>query len=367
VTEILVIEDDLILLDQVVSILQHQGYTVRGTDSGKIGLQLAAEKPPEVMLCDIQLPDMEGYDILSSVRHTPSTSATPFIFMTARVSREDMRRGMELGADDYLTKPFTSEELLKAVETQLKKQEQLHEAYASRVQALRETLIHALPRELENPLNEIIYYADWIVDQAENVSPEDIRKTSETIDRLAYQMHRLTENYLGYVHLELMSTKPEWLESLQQRNVDDACPIVRSAIHVEARKANRDNDVIIQCESHALVLVAGDSLEKIVEEIINYAFQTSPPGVPIKVKTKLTEHHWLLSFHLQQVATTQERLARLAGKTNLQDYLYQQQAGQLEAGLMIAKRLTEVHGGQFSAEFAPDSSVTFQIQLRREG
>ena len=80
-TEILVIEDDLILLDQVVSILQYEGYAVRGTDSGKIGLTLAAEKSPDVMLCDIQLPDMEGYEILRSVRTIPTTSTIPFIFM----------------------------------------------------------------------------------------------------------------------------------------------------------------------------------------------------------------------------------------------------------------------------------------------
>jgi diguanylate cyclase (GGDEF) domain len=89
--------------------------------NGRIGVELAEKHHPDLVVCDIAMPELDGYGTLSALRANPQTATTPFIFLTAKVSKADMRQGMDLGADDYLTKPFTAQELLAAIDARLKK------------------------------------------------------------------------------------------------------------------------------------------------------------------------------------------------------------------------------------------------------
>ena len=119
--KILVIDDDVEIVDMVEYMLTEDGYTVVGAETGEEGLQVASEFRPDLILCDIMMPGMDGYEILKRTRRDPEMATTPFVFITAKSAPEEHRTGMELGADDYLSKPFTEEELLAAVEAQLEK------------------------------------------------------------------------------------------------------------------------------------------------------------------------------------------------------------------------------------------------------
>src|SRR5574341_674227 len=122
-TQILVIEDSYGLLNEIIAILSSKGYEAIGAENGLIGLERAKERLPDLILCDVIMPVMDGYTMLLELRSdpNPAVSTIPFLFLTARSNRKDMRRGMELGADDFIMKPFTSQELIGAVETNLKK------------------------------------------------------------------------------------------------------------------------------------------------------------------------------------------------------------------------------------------------------
>jgi two-component system, OmpR family, alkaline phosphatase synthesis response regulator PhoP len=122
---ILVIEDDLEILANVEEILELQEFdTVSATD-GSLGLRLAKRQLPDLVVCDVMLPRLDGYSILQELRQHEETSATPFIFLSAKSQRADVRRAMELGADDYIMKPFTGGELIKSVNVCLDKYETL--------------------------------------------------------------------------------------------------------------------------------------------------------------------------------------------------------------------------------------------------
>jgi two-component system, OmpR family, alkaline phosphatase synthesis response regulator PhoP len=131
-TRILVIEDDAEILENIESILEIQNFeTLTATDS-QIGVQIAKEKDPDLIICDVTMPHLDGYGVLSQLRQNESTATTPFIFLTGRVEWADMRMGMGLGADDYLTKPFTKDELLKAIVTCLEKYSRLIQHYCEK-------------------------------------------------------------------------------------------------------------------------------------------------------------------------------------------------------------------------------------------
>jgi len=123
-TKILVIEDNNDIRESTCEILELAGYNTFQAKNGKIGVEMALTKLPDVILCDISMPELDGFGVLNMLSKQPSTSGLPFIFLTAKTERTDMRRGMEMGADDYLTKPFNENELLNAIDCRLKKRDQ---------------------------------------------------------------------------------------------------------------------------------------------------------------------------------------------------------------------------------------------------
>ncbi|MGQ9865781.1 MAG: putative bifunctional diguanylate cyclase/phosphodiesterase [Pseudanabaenaceae cyanobacterium] len=122
---ILVIEDSNVLREEIGDILRLEGYEVWEAENGRVGWELAKLRRPSVILCDVVMPEMDGLSVLRAVRQHPETETIPLIFLTAQADKRDIRRGMELGADDYLTKPFTASELLGAVRARLQKQARL--------------------------------------------------------------------------------------------------------------------------------------------------------------------------------------------------------------------------------------------------
>ena len=119
--KVLLIEDDRIMRENTAEILELAGYQVETADNGKTGVEQARRFVPDIILCDIMMPGLDGYGVLHVLSKDTEIQDTPFIFLTAKAEKSDLRKGMELGADDYLTKPFDDTELLNAIETRLRK------------------------------------------------------------------------------------------------------------------------------------------------------------------------------------------------------------------------------------------------------
>ena len=119
--KILIIEDDSATRDNLATILRMEGFEPFTAPDGRRGVETALRENPDLILCDVMMPSMDGHNVLSALREKSATANTPFIFLTARSDRSDIRTGMNLGADDYLTKPATATELLAAVNARLKR------------------------------------------------------------------------------------------------------------------------------------------------------------------------------------------------------------------------------------------------------
>ncbi len=119
--KVLFIEDDTVLRENTAELLELADYEVRTAPNGKIGLDLAKKERPDIVVCDIMMPEMDGYGVLQALSENVSTQNIPFIFLSAKTEHKDVRKGMNLGADDYLTKPFEEEELIGAIESRLAK------------------------------------------------------------------------------------------------------------------------------------------------------------------------------------------------------------------------------------------------------
>lgn len=137
---ILVIDDNTDIRENTAEILALAGYQTFTAENGKRGVEIAAQEKPDLIVCDIMMPELDGYGVLHLLKNRPETENIPFIFLTAKTERTDFRKGMEMGADDYITKPFDDIELLKAIEIRLKKIGIIQAQYAQGEQGANELL-----------------------------------------------------------------------------------------------------------------------------------------------------------------------------------------------------------------------------------
>jgi CRP-like cAMP-binding protein/CheY-like chemotaxis protein len=167
--KVLIIEDNDDIRENVIEILELAGYTVASANNGKAGVELAFADTPDIILCDIMMPELDGYGVLYMLSKRPETIAVPFIFLTAKAEHFDRRKGMEMGADDYLTKPFDDMELLAAIESRFKKKEGQRAFYSKSLDRLNTLVakkdgLGALKKIIEErkartfKKNQVIYY-----------------------------------------------------------------------------------------------------------------------------------------------------------------------------------------------------------------
>jgi DNA-binding response OmpR family regulator len=119
--KILIIEDEPSVRANILDLLSAEEFNAVAADNGATGVQLALSHRPDLIICDVMMPQLDGHGVLQALRQNPVTATIPFIFLTAKVDRSDLREGMSLGADDYVTKPFRPKELLQAINTRLAK------------------------------------------------------------------------------------------------------------------------------------------------------------------------------------------------------------------------------------------------------
>lgn len=136
--KILVIEDEDFVRENIVELLDVEGFEVISAENGREGVDLAKAMAPDLILCDVMMPGVDGYGVLTALRQESVTAAVPFIFLTAKAAKGDFRQGMELGADDYITKPFTRAELLSAINSRLKKQAAVQQRYHTELQQAKQ-------------------------------------------------------------------------------------------------------------------------------------------------------------------------------------------------------------------------------------
>ena len=199
-SRILLIEDEIALINALEVILQANGFEVEKANCGSEALSiLQADNSIDLILCDLNLPDMSGFDILNKVRNTLDLYFLPFIFLTAFADESDVRHGMNMGADDYLTKPFSTKELLKTVNSRLQIKEKKMRMRRHFVdQKWSELLNHSFRQEFYTPLNGIMNASYLLESSAIPLEQSIVKDTISAIYGATFRMHRNTRNLLLY-------------------------------------------------------------------------------------------------------------------------------------------------------------------------
>lgn len=358
--KILVIEDEEPVRMNIAELLELEGYTVLEAENGLVGLRLAQTQSPDLIISDANMPELDGYGVLAALRQNPSTAAIPFIFLTARSEKTDMRQGMRLGADDYLTKPFTLFELMHAVSSRLERHDTIQKTLNTKLQDLRANISMALPHELRTPLIGILGFSKVIKSEYQNLEPADMGEMAEYIFTSAEQLHHLIENYLFYVQLETILTDPEKIQLLRCGITPDSYDIISSAVLTKASAVHRMNDVICELEDIPLAM-AQEHLSKIIVELADNAIKFSIPETPVLLKSSCTETQYTLHISNGGRGMTEDQLKNFGAFIQF-DRINQEQKGS-GMGLAIIQRIVHIYDGKFEVSSIPNETTTVSITL----
>lgn len=357
---ILVVEDETTILENIIETLELEHYKVMGAPNGRVGVEVALREHPDLILCDIAMPELDGYGVLLELRGHAATALTPLIFLTAHADRASMRQGFELGADDYLTKPFSHDELLRAVKTQLEKLEIARRQRENELDMLRDTIIAALPHELRTPLSGIIGCADFLILDHESIDRDQMKNIAEIIMRSGNRLQRVLENYLVYSQITAFASDPQRIAKLREEVCDYTGPLLMDAVVSLAQTAERPDD-LTQAIEDIPVAMSPDNLSRIGYELVDNAFKFSNKGTPVEVTAQADGDHYWLRVSDQGRGMTANQISRIGAYNQFNRSFYEQQG--LGLGLVIAKRTTEIYGGTFTIESQPDVGTTVTVKL----
>jgi two-component system, sensor histidine kinase and response regulator len=361
VTKILVIEDEPQIRSNLAEILTlHQFDTATAAD-GSQGVEMAQNHIPDVILCDVTMPKLDGFGVLEQLRQIDQTAHIPFIFLTSHDDRPSTRKGMELGADDYLTKPCTAQELLGAIQTQLEKRAIAVKETQAKLSQLRRTICHALPHEIYTPLNGIIGFSELLVQEHFSLPEEEELEIAQSIRESATRLHHLSQNFLIYSELELIASNPEKVQALQNAQESSYIrKVVSEVAYQQADSALRLADLKLELDN-VPVLISELKLKKIAEELINNAFKFSQPRSPVHVLGRRDGDRYWLRVIDQGRGMTREQIESIGGLMQFERKQYEQQG--IGLGLSIAKRMVELHQGQLTIESIPGEVTRINVWL----
>jgi two-component system, sensor histidine kinase and response regulator len=345
---ILLVEDDDILREEMATWLEFEGYRATTAASGQEGLQEAIDEKYDLVVSDIMMPDMDGLELLTELRNRPHTRLLPVIFVTARAERGDVRLGMQLGADDYITKPFTRLELLQAVATRLERQAEQQQKVDDSLAALHRVLHYTLPHELRTPLTGILGFTELLLED-DLIPPDELREMAELISHSAKRLHRLLENYLLYAQIELMRKDEEKTTLLRSARFDGANTVVTQVAERVATRYSRQVDLqLFVDENDPMLAISNEDWEKIVYEVVDNAFKFSPAGSAVMIGAGLGDGVYLLSVQDHGRGMTMEQIKEVAAYVQFDRKIYEQQG--LGLGLTIARSLVELYAGSFHVQ-----------------
>lgn len=358
--KILVIDDEEWLREMIQLALRQNGFDVIEAENGERGIELAKKELPDLILCDVNMEKVDGYATLSSLRSERSTASIPFILMTGLADQAGMRHGMELGADDYLPKPFTIEALYAAVDVRLKKVNVVRQEAEKKLADLRENISMMLPHELRTPLNGILAYGEILTSDAASLQPEEISEMGQVIYQSGKRLEHLVENFLIFAQLELLGTDPQKLQSLLGKRTESPSALIEQQAQDQARTANRPNDVQLEL-SDVPVAMSEDYLGKIVGELIQNALKFSQPGSHVQVRLYEQGGQAILTVTDRGRGLSSEHVAKIGAYMQFDRKMHEQQG--LGLGLTICKRLTEMHGGTLAIQSELGAGTTVTVRL----
>lgn len=360
---ILVVEDHRPLLAAIQDVLSAEGYTVLTATDGVQALQMMEERCPNLIVADIMMPQMDGYALYEAIRARPEWAPIPFIFLTARSEREDILKGKGLGVEDYITKPFATQELLVAVRARLERAQAIREATEAEFDQLKQQIVTILAHELRTPLTYVHGYTELALEDIASLPLDALQEFLLGIKRGADRLTRLVEDLLLLVRLDTERVTEEF-HLLASVHHDLDTILERTTWQYEEQAAARGVTLetrlgpnlppVQLCEPLFV-----DALGRLVDNGIKFS---GGEGKRVTVSVRAAEGSVEVAVADEGVGIPAEEIPNLFKRFQQigREKMEQQGVG---LGLAIAQKLIHLHDGEITVESEPGVGSTFTIRL----
>ena len=362
-TKILIIEDEAIIREEVLTWLEVEGYEVIGAENGKQGLELIFDAQPDLVLCDINMPQMDGHQVLIELRSRQEYIDLPFIFLTASADRESMREGMKLGADDYITKPFTYEEVVTAIKTRLGRQQRIRDQIDQltdlideerELRLLKSRLVGMFSHDFRNPLATILSSSSMLQSYSDRLSPEQKLQKLHRIDGAVHQLIQMLDEMLMVAQVEngQLSFNPQATDLARLINeVLDNFELIDEGKH----------HITSQVELPGQIVTDPNLIRHIVTNLISNALKYSPQGTKVHVQAYEEAGQIKIRVQDEGIGISEDDLRQV-----FEPFFRAENAQMAKGtglGLSLVKEAVDVCGGQIEVTSKIGEGSVFMVTI----
>ena len=353
---ILVAEFDNELRKNIIGLLESEGYNTVGAVDGTSAIKYLESNTPDLIISDLALPVINGFDLLNYVQSHSIFSTIPFIVVTANADEENFRRGMNSGADDYLIKPFKSSDLLNTVRIRLHKR-------AKNMQQLEElkiTLSKQIPHELRTPLVAILGFSDLIMSDIDTITKNELYQSARSIKKAGQRLHERIEKFLVYTEVEMLCRALKQIDEIKQSVLRVSQDVVDSELSNLLDRYERNNDVSINLED-ADLCISERHFFILLTELVDNALKFSEAGTKIEICGYEENGIYTMKVVDRGSGFSQEHIKEISAFFQFNKDEMQQPG--LGLGLAIVKKILEIFNGSLSIENIPGESTNINVSL----
>lgn len=355
--EILIAEDDESIRTNISFLLRKNSYETITAENGKTALELAKIKHPDLIVSDINMPELNGFQFREELLKDPVTESIPFIFLSVKSDYEDVRKGMTIGADDYLAKPFRASDLLDAIKIRLYKKQKEQKI-------LREVdfeIVKNLQFELRTPLVSILGFSQLIMQKKHSLTVEEISDMIEKINSSGNKMLDLIEKYFSFSDLVLLSRNSALLRQLKSQYILN----IKKNIHEQAFRMaimyNRQFDIVLNL-NEAAVCISEMHFKKMFNELLQNAFEYSITGTEVIISAEAKEKSYVIEITNQGIGMTQEQVNELL---NSKECKRNNPGGKrCGLGMVLINKIIDLYKGELNITSKPGKFTRVSVSLR---
>ena len=359
-SKILVIEDTHSLREVIVDILTFEGMQVIEAENGQVGIDKAKEHIPDLILCDIMMPVKDGYQVFDELSQNIDFKHTPFIFLSAKTTAENVREGMILGADDYITKPFQSDLLIGSIKSRLKKEADRKESLKQSFKTLQYNITSAIPHELLTPLNGIIGFSNLILDPNYKINEAEVKSFVTAINESGNRLLHTVKKFIYYTEVELLLNTKENTETLQNEVTEIGSLILANQGNVIAKKYNRLPDLKHTPELFS-AKISSSHFEIIIENILDNAFKFSNKGDAVEVDVQTDDSHVHITITDSGLGIDDKTIETIGAFSQFDRATLEQQGVGL--GLITSINLITFYNGKITCSLNKTKGSSFKVSL----
>lgn len=365
-TKVLIVEDNLTLLEDIALELDLRGYEIVQATDGKVALDMLQSMSPlpDIIVSDIAMPDMDGFKFLEYVRNDADLSDIPFLFLTAFSSPNSLRISKELGADDFIAKPFQSDDLILAIENKIQRVKAFQKKAENNLNESKRKLMQMISHELRSPLTVIYGGTNILAKLLAGTSDENVEKMINLVQNGANRLNSLTKKIVALLEIDSGSMKNRFDKSRESFNMNELVEARIAKLNPNIIHERRDLTIIFN-PSPKPVRVEGvlSNLELMIDELIDNAVNFTPKGGTITITVGQQDNQFV-TFIVEDtgVGIRKEDLPRIWERFVQINREGQEQQGS-GIGLSIVRDCARIHGGDCTliSELGKGTQVTLTL------